>query len=427
MRRILLLSLLMTAAVLPAPARAAGFVVNVTPGANDVPLAMPLPVGEEATAKALWDVVQRDLEMTGYFSLIDPAGYIDTTTGVEPGSFKFSDWSILAAAGLVKTRLTSLPDGGLQADVYIYDVAGQQKILGKRFEDPGASPRALGHRVADAVVQALTGQPSFFSHRLLAVGTPHGNKEIYVLGMDGTTQVPVSRNGSINLSPALSPDGTQVAWTAYLRDNADIWVKDLNTGRRRVLSSNEGVDTGAAWSPDGTKVAVAISKTGEDSDIFVLDSRTGRVLQQVTKGGGIDVSPSWSPDGKKLAFASERSGGLQIYVATLDGGEIKRVTFQGSHNSDPVFSPDGERIAFVGRDRNFDVFTVHVDGKHMSRVTQDQGDNEDPCWSPDGRYLVFSSTRNGSSQLFLSSSDGRHQVPITKGRGGWSQPVWVKR
>ena len=62
----------------------------------------------------------------------------------------------------------------------------------------------------------------------------------------------------------------------------------------------------------------------------------------------------------------------------------------------------------------------------MERLTQDQGSNEDPCWSPDGRYVAFSSTRGGSSNIWMSTADGRHQTRVTQG-GGWTNPAWSPR
>ena len=60
----------------------------------------------------------------------------------------------------------------------------------------------------------------------------------------------------------------------------------------------------------------------------------------------------------------------------------------------------------------------------MVRVTQDMGDNEDPTWSPDSNYVVFSSTRTGRSELWISTADGRHHAKITNS-GGWTQPSWA--
>ena len=60
------------------------------------------------------------------------------------------------------------------------------------------------------------------------------------------------------------------------------------------------------------------------------------------------------------------------------------------HGADGILkNADGKRLAFVGRDGNFDIFTVGADGSGTTRITQDEGDNEDPSWSPDGSKIVF--------------------------------------
>jgi hypothetical protein len=69
-------------------------------------------------------------------------------------------------------------------------------------------------------------------------------------------------------------------------------------------------------------------------------------------------------------------------------------------------------------------YVVGADGKGIQQITSGAGDNEDPAWSPDGHYLVFSSTRTGRSELWLSTADGRHQSRITQG-GGWFQPMFA--
>jgi len=409
-----------------APAQEPGFRLTVKPGARDYPIALPLPVSDKRVddeqVKALWGVVRRDLEMSGYFKIIDPDAYLDTSEGVAPGSFPMEPWRKIRAVALAKTRLART-DQGLSADVYVYDVGAGDKVDAKRFIGAESDLRYLGHRIADEILLALTGEPGFFGARLAVVGTRTGNKEIYVMDIDGKGVHAVTRNGSINLSPAWSPDAKDIAWTSYKRGNPDLYLKELATGRTRVLSNRPGINTGAAFSPDGRKIALARS-AGGDSDVFVIDATTGADVMQVTRGGGIDVAPDFRPHGRAIAFSSERSGGSQIFMTDFTTGQTTRVTYVGGFNFDPVFSPDGSKIAFVGRRGGFNIFVIDLASKNIVPVTQDQGNNEDPSWSKDGRYLVFSSDRKGRKQIWLSTPDGRHQVPVTENSGGWTQPSW---
>ena len=413
-------------------AQAQGFIVDV-PGGNDLPLAIPktiAPHGDpDNSANLVWETLQRDLKLSGYFELIDPLAYIEQGKGVEPGQFKFDDWRDIKAHVLVKSRFLpeGSPDCGAKSvcvDVFVYYVISGEKLLGQRFKTTAKNARSATHEAANSVLVAITGKPGFFGGHIVAVGAQAGNKEVFVMGSDGAGVQRVTRNGSINLSPAWSPDGGHLAWTSYKRGNPDLYLKNLRTGRTRVISNQKGINASPDFSPDGSTIALARSDGG-DTDLFLIDAKTGREIKRLTRGGGIDVAPNFSPDGTKISYASERSGGSQIYILDLASGESKRVSFDGSFNTDPVFSNDGSKIVFVGRSRGgFDIFVAELETGNLYRITQDMGDNEDPTWSPDGRYLLFSSTRSGVSQIWLSTSDGRHQMPITR-TGGWTQPSWM--
>lgn len=417
---------------LAGPAHAQAIIVEV-PGSADVPLALPSPVqpaGASPEAQQVWDAVWKDLEMSGFFQMQPPAGYVEKGKGVEPGEFDFQTWTLIKTAVLVKTRV--LPAGAacdpsgtkMCADVYVYYVPTSQTLASKRFRGAPQTPRYLGHQIANLVIEAVTGTPGIFGTRLAAVSNSTGNKEIYVLGLDGHNVEPVTKNGAINLSPAWSPDRRALAYTSYRRSNPDLFVKDLASGSTRTVSAVKGVNTSADFSPDGATIALARTVDG-DSDIFLIDAQTGALIRRLTTGGGIDVSPDFSPDGSTIVFASERSGGCQVYAMPVGGGTARRLSFAGDFNVDPVISPDGSKVAYVSRSAGgFDIFVASIDGARTIRLTQDMGDNEDPSWSPDGRYLVFSSTRGGRSELWLSTADGRRQTKITEG-GGWTQPTWA--
>ncbi len=422
----------LAALLVSAPALAVTFEVPVQ-GSQELTLAVAEPVATSSAAglgARVADVVRRDLDLTGYFDLVDPAAQIDRSAGVEPGTFTFSDWTALRASALAKLRVLPAGDrscdpAGQKAcvDVYIYDVNGGELLAKKRVRAAPDQPVTIGHAVADEILFALVGERGPFQGVLAAVGEQSGNKEIYVLGLGGEAPRPVTRNGSINLSPAWGPSGSSLAWTSYKAGNPDLYVKDLRTGAVRTLSALPGVNISPAFSPDGKLVALARSE-GADTDLVLIDAATGTLVRKLTSGGGIDVGPSFSPDGTRVIFSSERSGGSSIYEVPVTGGEPRRVTPFAGFFTDPVYSPDGTRVAFVSRKGGFDVLVCNTDGSGLVRITQDQGDNEDPTWSPDGRYLAFSSTRGGRKRLWVSTANGRHQVPITES-AGWSQPTWL--
>ncbi len=396
------------------------------PGRKDTPIAVPSPRGGEAAlSQEFWAVVRRDLEISGWFTVIDPAAFVEpATAGVRPGEFDFGDWRIPGAAVLAKTTLETDPEK-IRSEVWVYDVAGAQKLDARAFSSGGGRVRDVAHRVADAIVRAVTNKDSIFGTRFAAVNDRTGTKEVYVLDVDGYGARPITRNGAINLQPRWSPDGRSLAWTSYRAGKPDLYTVDLGTGTIRRVSARPGLNSGGAWHPRGGLLALTLS-FDRDPDIYTIDP-AGRQVGRLTDSPGIDTSPTWSPDGSRLLFVSDRSGGAQIYAMNADGSGVRRVTFHGSQNTSPAWSPKGDRVAFVGRDVNFDVLTCAPDGTGLVRITQGQGDNEDPSWSPDGQYLAFSSTRTGAGQIWISTADGGYHVQVTLDKGGWSNPAWSPR
>ncbi|MCE9625871.1 MAG: hypothetical protein K8R69_10545 [Deltaproteobacteria bacterium] len=66
---------------------------------------------------------------------------------------------------------------------------------------------------------------------------------------------------------------------------------------------------------------------------------------------------------------------------------------------------------------------MNADGSMQQQLTSAAGNNENPTFSPDGRYLVFSSSRNKGSNLYLMMWDGSNQTAITND-GNCKTPDW---
>ena len=88
--------------------------------------------------------------------------------------------------------------------------------------------------------------------------------------------------------------------------------------------------------------------------------------------------------------------------------------------SDPQVSPDGRRIVFVRRTTDLeanrgrtDLWMVSVDGGDLTQLTRHEASDSSPRWSPDGRAIYFVSSRTGLSQIWRIAPDGGEAVQIT--------------
>jgi hypothetical protein len=156
-------------------------------------------------------------------------------------------------------------------------------------------------------------------------------------------------NGTVFLSgtnPAWSPDGSTLFF--QLGSPAEIFRSAYPTpgaGEPKNLTNSAATDdVEPAVSPDGSKVAFS-RKVGSNYQIYVMNAADGTNQQQLTSADD-NRWPSWSPDGTRIAFASHRDGNWQIYTMGADGSGQTRATNEGSDDQRPAWSPDGTLIAF---------------------------------------------------------------------------------
>jgi len=281
------------------------------------------------------------------------------------------------------------------------------------------------HRLADEIVFRYTGEPGIARTKIAYVSEQAGARELYVMDYDGYAPRQVTADGFLNLMPRWSPDRRFLVFTVYRsRLTQDIDMIELATGKRLTLVSLGGLNITPAFSPDGNDLVFATSQDG-NSELYKLDTRT-KVLQRLTNNSAGDLSPSWSPTGREMAFTSDRGGGPQIYLMSADGSNVRRLTFAGDYNAAPAWSPRGTWIAHVCRTqkREYKLCLISPDGQQSRQITTGPGVDDSPSWSPDGRHLVFSSTLEGKSHIYMINWDGTELERLTSGGIHHSSPSW---
>ncbi len=162
--------------------------------------------------------------------------------------------------------------------------------------------------------------------------------------------------------PALSQDGSRVAFTQVRDGRSEVLVRDLVGGRTVVAGrlADGSVAAGEAWAPslsaDGTRVAFAARATpGATPTVHVRDLAT-----QTTVDIGPGDEPSLSADGRSVALSLPVRGTSasgrprqQVRVVPVGGGpgRVASVAAAGTAadgwSGQPALSGDGTRVAFT--------------------------------------------------------------------------------
>ena len=355
--------------------------------------------------------------------------------GASLGGMALSDWSSPPVqANVLTAGYTAEQNGQIALYGWLFDV-GQPNIInaqvvGKRYfgtlDEAGA--RKVAHEFA-ADILAHWGATSLFGTKIYFVSDRTGHKEIWSMDPDGSNQKQITSFKSISIMPAVSPDGSKIAFTSFARGNPAIFILSTETGRRlsfynQVASLNATPD----FTPDGKQILYASSASGY-AQIYVANL-DGSSLKRISSSRAIEVEPKVNPKtGSDIVFVSGRTGPQQIFRMNFDGTGVERLTNGEGEASNPSWNPDGQHIAFSWTrgyaTGNFNLFLMDVATRQFDQLTHSEGRNENPSWAPDGRHLVFMSTRSGSHQIYTMLADGTqvHQL-TTSGRN--QTPVWGK-
>ena len=110
---------------------------------------------------------------------------------------------------------------------------------------------------------------------------------------------------------AWNQDGRRFALASIQRGHPVVTILDMPGGdvlRERTFPDLDQIFS-PAWSPDGTRLAFSAMRGGT-SDLYELDLEHD-ALRRLTADAYADLQPAWSPDGRTIAFVSDR------YTASL--------------------------------------------------------------------------------------------------------------
>jgi TolB protein len=365
----------------------------------------------EKLSADMTDLLNKDLDISGFF-ITAPNSLIDKELldeGIEKRDINFGSWRSMGIELICKGKV-EIKGSDLILEVSLYDTLDGSLLLPKRYTTSPGEWRRVVHKLADDILQAVTGEKGILSSRVLFVAGARNLKEVYTADFDGQGLKKMTNNRSITLSPSLSPGGKYLAYTSFKEGRSNLYIMDVEKNTEVYADRSDGMKIGTTWLNKTTIVYAHTS--GKISTIFSYDveNRSKKTLLQKE---GIVTSPAMSPDGNRMLFVSDMYGSPQIFVRDNSSGEIKRLTYYGNYNSSPAFSPKGDLITFVSKlEGGFEICTMNADGTNQRVLTNDGTVNDSPQFSACGRYILYSSLRGGKYSAYFMLFNGENKRPL---------------
>jgi Tol biopolymer transport system component len=256
---------------------------------------------------------------------------------------------------------------------------------------------------------------------------------------------PKLSEGEIFLAPALSSDGSRVAFLSNGNVSRgqvfiDLWLANAQSGKRirRLAASSTNSDfeelrllySQAAFSPDGLQLAFTGQRKGRDV-LYVMEvgGDKAEIIRRFDLPLESAMSPTWSPDGGRLVFSGTEGGISNLYMINADGTHFVQLTDDRFGDLQPQLSPDGTKIAFAtdrGAGASFDLLRIpklqiaiyDLPTKSITVLPGQADLNLNPQWSPDGKSIAYVSDRGGVANVYLYDFDTRSHYQLTNVVGG---------
>lgn len=380
--------------------------------------------------RRIHDIIIADLDFSLRFELMNRQFDELTIAALESskGSVNFRGWKATGAEYLVAGSFFEL-GGKPVAEIRVYDLGLEDLVSLKNYAVSFAGWRLVAHRISDDVVLNVTGERGVATTRIAFVRDhPENVNEIYTSDYDGYGAKRITNENTIVKLPSWSPDGDQLAYTAFknIVTDPDLYTVDVATGKIAVLHAARGVDMVAHWCDRNRFLAFSSGVSGNQEIYFLRpgESRPNRL----TFSYADDFDPTWSPNGEELAFTSTRAGNPHIFIMGADGLNVRRLTFE-SRNTTPRWRPlpYGDKILVTSEIGGiFQIAIIDTNGDNFIQLTT-QGENRDATWSADGLHIVFASDRRGGRgrfEIYTMDWDGNSQRSLNSSWTPGKEPSW---
>ncbi len=298
----------------------------------------------------------------------------------------------------------------------------------------GPAPRAFAVGCAALLASACSSSSSPLAPQQQRTQTAAPIADfVYASDASGTPQIYWSHKGtSTRLTFDNSTDNNpktaagRLVFTSYRDQDPEIYISGVDGSSQTRLTQSAGLDDEAAIDPTGNHI-VFVSERSGTLRLFTMDA-TGAKQTALTTGSETWVperAPTWSPSGSQIAFTSTRSGISQVYLVPAAGGQAVQLTHEAGGAFDPAWSADGSQIVFVSATGTPYLRQVTVASGETVDFAQDTAALGQPACNAQ-LCLAVSGAYGGTGNIVSVSTAGGSINHVSALSGSEASPAFVQ-
>lgn len=239
--------------------------------------------------------------------------------------------------------------------------------------------------------------------------------------------------GTYGADPAVSPDGSQIAYVGIgSNGHMNIFVVNRDGTNARQLTFTQDLNDQPAWSRDGSRIA--FRRSGERSDVWVMNADGTSQTNVTNNASRTDAvyaaeRPTWTSNGRVVfTFGYQLVNPLAYLLVSVrpDGTDWKNLTSGAFREFEPEVSPNGQHIALRRASESTGEYidVIAADGSSLGWISL-PGSGRTPSWSPDNTMLTFShGTSAGQSDIYAWRFGATTRRLLVQ---GGRNPVFIRR
>jgi len=185
----------------------------------------------------------------------------------------------------------------------------------------------------------------------------------------------------------------------------DLWLVDLERGTPQRFTDQPGWESTPAWSPDGRRIAFSADWTGPPN-VHLKEVGGGPPRELVPFDNHVQFVGSWSSDGRWVLYMSRGQGKGDLWRVDVETLERQPLLETPADERSPAASPDGRWIAFGSDESGRQEIYVgtYPDLKGVRRVSNEGGST--PRWKVDSSELYYSTEAEAIVSVAIRETGG---------------------